>query len=103
MTPFIDLNSNRGRPKSIPKHAAIDTDGTSFCKAGFHMTYWGYNTSRLDVKWRCPVATGKEERFTCKVPCSSSPYGRCLYTKPDWNIRLYLPVHEAPTNIKDLQ
>jgi len=90
--PFIDLNSNRGRPESIPKHVTVDTDGTPLCKAGFRMTYWGYSPSRHDMKWRCPAATGKEEKCTCKVPCSSSPYGRCLYTKPDWDIRLYPPV-----------
>lgn len=40
---------------------------------------------------RHPSVT-KEEKCTCQVPCSSSPYGRCLYTKPDWDIRLYPPV-----------
>lgn len=28
----------------------------------------------------------------CEVPCSSSSYGRCIYTKPDRDIRLYTPV-----------
>lgn len=98
--PFIDLNSNRGRPESIPKHVAVDTDGTPLCEAGFRMAYWGYSPSRHDVKWRCPVATGKEEKCTCKVPCSSSPYGRCLYTKPDWDIRLYPPVARGTDEYK---
>lgn len=47
---------------------------------------------RHDCKWRCPVACGKEEKCTCKVPCSSSPYGRYIYTKPDWDILLYPPI-----------
>lgn len=98
--PFIDLNSNRGRPERIPKHVTIDTDGTPLCEAGFRMTYYGYSPSRHDTKWRCPVATGKEEKCTCRVPCSSSPYGRCLYTKPDWDIRLYPPVARGTDKYK---
>jgi len=90
--PFIDLNSNRGRPTSIPQRLNIDNDGTPLCPAGFRMTHWGYSPSRHDCKWRCPVACGKEETCTCEVPCSSSPYGRCVYTKPDWDIRLYTPI-----------
>lgn len=70
----------------------IDMDGTPLCPAGFRMVYWGYSPKRHDCKWRCPVACGKEEKCTCEVPCSSSPYGRCIYTKPDWDIRLYPPV-----------
>lgn len=98
--PFIDLNSNRGRPESIPKRLNIDKDGTPLCNAGFRMTCWGYSPTRHDVKWGCPVATGKEERCTCEVPCSSSPYGRCLYTKPDWDIRLYPPVARGTDEFK---
>ncbi len=64
------------------------------------MTYWGYSPSRHDVKWHCPAATGKEEKCTCEVPCSSSPYGRCLYTKPDWDIRLYPPVARGTDEYK---
>ena len=67
---------------------------------GFRMTYWGYSPSRHDVKWHCPAATGKEEKCTCEVPCSSSPYGRCLYTKPDWDIRLYPPVARGTDEYK---
>lgn len=98
--PFIDLNSNRGRPEAIPKRLNIDKDGTPLCNAGFRMTYWGYSPARHDMKWRCPVATGKEERCTCEFPCSSSPYGRCLYTKPDWDIRLYPPVARGTEEYK---
>ena len=37
IAPFIDLNSNRGRPESIPKRLDIDTDGTPLCAAGFRI------------------------------------------------------------------
>ena len=39
--PFIDLNSNRGRPDSIPDTVSIDSDGTPLCMAGFRMVNWG--------------------------------------------------------------
>ena len=100
IVPFIDLNNNRGRPKAIPRRLNVDKDGTPLCSAGFRMVYWGYSPSRHDCKWRCPVTCGKEEKCTCEVPCSSSSYGRCIYTKPDWDIRLYTPVPRGTEEYK---
>ena len=37
--PFIDLNANYGKPKSIPDEITIDTDGTPVCQAGHRMVY----------------------------------------------------------------
>ncbi len=87
--PFIDLNSQRGRPKSIPDSIKIDKDGTPICNAGFRMVCWGYDKCRHATKWRCPWALGRAE---CSRRCSASPYGRTVYTKTDWDIRLYTPV-----------
>jgi len=39
--PFIDLNSNRGRPDSIPGEISIDTDGAPLCQVNRRMVYWG--------------------------------------------------------------
>lgn len=100
MIPFIDLNSNRGRPASIPDRITIDTDGTPLCQAGFRMVYWGYCKGRSRCKWRCPVACGKEESCSCKDDCSPSPYGRCIYTKPDWDVRLYPPIARGTEEYK---
>lgn len=92
ITPFIDLNTNRGKPKTIPDEIEIDTDGTPKCQAGHRMVYNGYCSGRSRIKWRCPFACGKVDDCACKSNCSPSPYGRCIYTKPDWDIRLYTPV-----------
>lgn len=92
INPLIDLNSNRGRPASVPERLNIDTDGTPICQAGFRMVYWGYSPKRHDCKWRCPVACGKKEGCSCKDKCSQSDYGRCVYTKPEWDARLYPPI-----------
>ena len=35
---------------------------------------------------------GEDECYSCPCPCSDSPYGRVIYTKPGWDIRLYTPV-----------
>lgn len=102
IAPFIDLNSNRGRPASIPGEITIDTDGTPLCQAGRRMVYWGTCHGRSRVKWRCPQACGKEDNCSYKDSCSPSAYGRCVYTKPDWDIRLYPPVARGTTEYKKI-
>lgn len=48
--PFIDLNANRGKPKSIPDEITIDNDGTPICQASYWMVYWGYCSGRSRCK-----------------------------------------------------
>ena len=48
--PFIDLNANRGMPKSIPDEIKVDKDGTPVCQAGYRMVYWGYCSGRSRCK-----------------------------------------------------
>lgn len=48
--PFIDLNSNRGRPKSIPDNIVIDEDGTPLCHAGHRMVPKGSCPGRSRYK-----------------------------------------------------
>lgn len=100
--PFIDLNSNRGRPSSIPNHITIDQDGTPLCHAGHRMVYWGHCSGRRRLKWRCPLACGKVDSCSCKDSCSPSPYGRCFYTKPDWDVRLYTPITRGTCEYKKI-
>lgn len=100
--PFIDLNTNRGRPGSIPDSISIDGDGTPLCMAGFRMVNWGYCKQKHSRKWRCPLACGKRSSCPCKEKCSASPYGRCVYTKPDWDIRLYTPVPRGTDKYKKI-
>ena len=49
-----------------------------------------------------PSACGKVDSCPCKDTCSHSPYGRCIYTKPDWDIRLYTPVPRGTTEYKKI-
>lgn len=62
-------------------------DGTPFIylgKAG------GKNRSQR-FKWGCPKSkqVGSSRICTCDNPCTDSTYGRCVYTYPDKNLRLY--------------
>ena len=100
--PFIDLNSNRGRPDSIPDSISIDKDGTPLCMAGFRMVNWGYCRQKHSRKWRCPPVCGRVDSCPCKEKCSSSPYGRCVYAKPDRDIRLYTPVPRGTGEYKEI-
>ncbi len=100
--PFIDLNAGRGRPKSIPDEITIDKDGTPVCQAGYRMVYWGYCAGRSRCKWRCPLVCKKVDACSCRDKCSQSPYGRCIYTKPAWDVRLYPPVARGTQEYKKI-
>ena len=98
--PFIDLNMNRGRPESIPESISIDKDGTPLCMAVHRMVNWGYCKQKHSRKWRCPLTCGKIGSCPCRETCSPSPYDRCVYTEPDWDIRLYPPVPRGTEEYK---
>jgi len=83
----IALNStNKGNFK-YPEHLHIDDNGVPICPAGHKMIHWGFcGKDRCRIKWRCPKACG---RLDCSQNCSPSAYGRTVYTKPDWDLRLF--------------
>lgn len=87
---FIDLNSNCGRPKTIPDTITIDKNGTPICSAGLKMKPNGFDKAHSYMMWRCPYA----ENHTCKCPqsCTDSKYGRVIKTRSDWDVRLYTDV-----------
>lgn len=90
--PFIDLNSNRGKPASLPPSLSVSEKGVPICMGGHEMKYDGFCKSRSRHKWRCPLTCGRILDCACKQQCSPSDYGRVIYTKPDWDIRLFTPV-----------
>ena len=87
---FIDLNSNTGRPKTIPDTIRIDKDGTPLCSAGKRMSPNGYDKFYGYRIWRCPYFKYHESK--CPFNCSSSKYGRIIKTKSEWDTRLYTDV-----------
>ena len=101
MKAFIPLNeTNKGNFK-YPKHIEVDENGIPCCMAGHAMINWGYNPDRCRIKYRCPLAVGKIESCSCKDQCSPSDYGRCIYIKPVWDLRLFTVVPRGTKDWKD--
>ena len=84
----IALNpKNEGNCK-YPTSTDIDKNGNPVCPCGYSMINWGFCKDRCRIKWRCPK---KVKGYECKncVCCSPSSYGRTIYTKPSWDLRLF--------------
>jgi len=65
------------------------------------MIYNGFCNDRCRLKWRCPrVAKGVKPSDSCDS-CSPSPYGRVIYTKPDWDLRLFTRIPRGSDAWKD--
>nr|WP_278286362.1 transposase [Clostridium putrefaciens] len=86
------MNSkNKGNPK-YPTTLDINEKGVPICIGGHEMVYNGFEKSRSRLKWRCPLVLKKVDSCSCQKQCSPSPYGRVIYTKPSWDLRLFTPV-----------
>jgi len=85
----IPLNTtNAGNFTQIPMASVVD--GIPICAQGHAMYFSGYCADRDRVKFRCPIKAtkaGQELGETCQ--CSTSSYGRVVYTHPKTNLRLY--------------
>ena len=85
----ISLNTkNKGNFK-YPPALDIDEHGCPTCPSGHKMVYNGFCKDRCRFKWRCPrVVKGVQRSQACEF-CSPSAYGRVIYTKPNWDLRLF--------------
>jgi len=84
----IALNHTNKGNSTYAEHITVDENGTPICPAGHKMVYAGFcGSDRCRLKWRCPKACGKP-CDNCIV-CSRTPYGRTVYTKPEWDLRLF--------------
>jgi hypothetical protein len=69
------------------------------------MAYYGFDKERCRLKWRCPKLAGKRkyrEQVVCEQPCSPSSYGRVVYTKPEWDVRLFTLVPRGTKAWKEI-
>ena len=82
---------------SKASNAEFDDNGTPICPIDrspftFLGESGGKNRSKR-FKWVCPKSVqvkGSSARVcTCETPCTDSSYGRCVYTYPDKDFRLY--------------
>ena len=102
INPFIDLNSkNKGNSK-YPTALSINEKGVPICIGGHEMIYNGFEKSRSRIKWRCPLACKKIESCSCTDQCSSSAYGRVIYTKPSWDLRLFTKIPRGSKQYKEI-
>ena len=83
--PFIDLNERSRKNKPSEQ---IDHNGIPVCRADLKMLYWGIHKKRHRLKWRCPKY---KDPASCmhQQNCSTSKYGRVLYTRPENDCRLF--------------
>jgi len=79
------------------KHSDFDDEGAPLCPVDktpfiFIGVCGGKNRSKR-FKWVCHKSEqvrGSSKRIcSCETPCTDSSYGRCVYTYPDKNLRLY--------------
>jgi len=65
------------------------------------MVYHGFCKDRCRLKWRCPRIAGGLEPCEACASCSPSSYGRVIYTKPDWDLRLFTKIPRGSLAWKD--
>jgi len=80
---------------SAKAHSEFDVNGTPVCPVdGTPFTFIGKAGGKnrsLRFKWVChkSESEGATRVCCCETPCTDSVYGRCVYTYPDKNFRLY--------------
>ena len=81
--------------------AHFDASGTPICPvSGLPFTFLGKSGGKnrsSRFKWVCPgsVQKGSSRVCSCDHPCTDSSYGKCVYTYPDKDFRLYPGVPRA--------
>jgi len=85
----IALNPTNDGNNKYPPALEIDDNGIPICPGGNKMVYNGFCKNRCRIKWRCPRALNKAEPCDACNSCSPSSYGRVIYTKPSWDLRLF--------------
>lgn len=85
--PFIDLNK-RNQPNHSYQKLNFDEKGVPVCQAKLKMMNWGFQKKRRRNKWRCPLYKNPQD-CQYQQQCSTSPYGRVVYTKLSDDPRLF--------------
>ena len=89
------------RNRSKADHTEFDSNGTPLCpvdKTPFLFQGICKGKNRSDrFKWVChkSVQQGNTRFCICDTPCTASSYGRCVYTYPDKEFRLYPGIPRA--------
>ena len=97
---FIDLNKRAKGKSSYPCPVSVNDNGVPICPAGLPMVNWGFQQDRCRIKWRCPNYM-KLDLCPNHDDCSPSKYGRVIYTKPNWDLRLFTPTPRGSQEWKE--
>jgi hypothetical protein len=81
IAPYIDENKRRQNQPLLPVPAGFSADGVPICPSGELMVSNGFCPGRKRHKYRCPHPD------SCATRCSSSSYGRVVYTYPKGSLR----------------
>jgi hypothetical protein len=87
ITPFIAANP-RGRQNAIHRgDITISPAGKFFCKAGIELCYWGKESLRKRIKFRCGLHAQEGAGCLFKKDCYKSKYGPTFYLKEDYGVQ----------------
>jgi hypothetical protein len=90
MGAVIALGKINDGNRKYPGPASYDSKGTPICPAGHALAFGSfYSKDRCRVKWHCPRVRGLAVESTACASCSPSAYGRVVYTKPEWDPRMF--------------
>jgi hypothetical protein len=96
----IALNKTNKGNRKFPE-CLVNANGVPICPAGHDMVKNGFcGNDRCRIKWRCPRVLGKCETSEACAQCSDSAYGRVVYTKPDWDLRLFTRIPRGSLQFK---
>ena len=91
---------NRRGEKEPP--AGLDENRTPVCSMGYPMVYWGADTKRGELKFRCPHVCGKVSCPQGSAWCSDSNYGMVIKRKITEDLRGFSLPHRTSRNWKEL-
>jgi len=79
--PIIKMRLTQKKDEICQAAESLCTElGTQLCLSGYAMVYAGRDGDRL--KWRCPVACGKQERGTSPRDCAHGGLTRAAHSTP---------------------
>jgi len=97
----IALNEKNKGNYTYPPALRIDENGVPICPANRPMVYRRECPGRCRIKWRCSRVTKGAPFCDACSNCSSSAYGRVIYTKPDWDLRLFTQIPRGSVEWKE--
>ena len=107
---IYDRIQGRGAKAIIPLNrrgeqqppAGLDENRTPVCSMGYPMVYWGADSKRGELKFRCPHVCGKVNCPQGSAWCSSSNYGLVVKQKVAKDPRSFCLPHRTSRNWKEL-